>query len=206
MACTLSGNLVILSLLVNLVRCNASNTGHSLLKRSDDAVIQAAVVEQLVSKVQALEASLTAFQTSVSNIQLSLGRVNTLIAFDASFRAANVSNVRQGMTAQFDDVFMNAGNGYNPATGIFTAPVSGTYVFYIKIQTYAGLPQHLNLRDNGRDFGHAYGDDPNSWDMASTLELVHLNQGEPIWVWAGTDNEFRGSGVTRFAGLLIHAD
>jgi hypothetical protein len=36
-------------------------------------------------------------------------------------------------TLKFDRVVTNAGNGYDPTTGLFTAPVAGYYAFYLFI-------------------------------------------------------------------------
>ena len=63
------------------------------------------------------------------------------------------------------------------------------------------------MNHNGHAIGHVYGDDSNTYDIASTLELVHVVKGDQVWAANGGENSvFRGSGVARFAGFLLHAD
>lgn len=37
---------------------------------------------------------------------------------------------------KYDRVTMNAGDGLNPETGVFTCPVGGTYMFIIHLATH----------------------------------------------------------------------
>lgn len=52
---------------------------------------------------------------------------NDVIAFSA-YRSTSQS-LSIGTVVKFDKVWTNIGNGYNPNTGIFTAPRSGLYHF-----------------------------------------------------------------------------
>lgn len=38
-------------------------------------------------------------------------------------------------TLVFDVVIQNIGNGYNPRTGVYTAPTAGEYVFVVNVQS-----------------------------------------------------------------------
>nr|KAG5689367.1 hypothetical protein BaRGS_019741 [Batillaria attramentaria] len=55
-----------------------------------------------------------------------------MVAFTVRFKnddGANGIHLGQRSTLKFDYVIINLGNGYNPLTGAFTAPVAGLYVF-----------------------------------------------------------------------------
>ena len=55
-----------------------------------------------------------------------LGHVTGVVAFLAKI-AAFTGSPTQDTTIPFDVVDLNIGNGYDPATGVFTPPVSGIY-------------------------------------------------------------------------------
>ena len=52
------------------------------------------------------------------------------VAFSATYMTADHHGLGVGQTLKFDKVIYNAGNAYNPATGLFIAPTDGTYLFY----------------------------------------------------------------------------
>ena len=68
------------------------------------------------------------------------GRAEAMVAFTAKFRHTDVLHLSPGLTLKFDYVVYNAGNGYNPQTGFFTAPSAGTYAFYINVSWISTVP------------------------------------------------------------------
>ena len=62
------------------------------------------------------------------------------LSLDVSFNAQMTGHVplNSGDKLLFDNVISNAGNGYNAATGIFTAPHNGTYEFTLITMTNSG--------------------------------------------------------------------
>ncbi|XP_072534741.1 cerebellin-2-like [Salminus brasiliensis] len=62
------------------------------------------------------------------------------------------------ITLVYKYVFTNIGNGYNPATGIFTAPVRGVYQFSFHTHGAGGRTSGVNLYKNGHFVAgtHAY--------------------------------------------------
>lgn len=55
------------------------------------------------------------------------------MGFTARKKLADVRGLRLYETIVFDDVVYNAGDGYDPETGFFTAPVAGSYVFFLQV-------------------------------------------------------------------------
>ena len=60
----------------------------------------------------------------------------TPIGFSVGSSTADVQGLGLLQTVKFDDVHYNAGNGYDPITGAFTAPLSGTYVFFLQVRAH----------------------------------------------------------------------
>ena len=65
------------------------------------------------------------------------------VAFSATFMTADHHGLGVGQTLKFDKVIYNAGNAYNPATGLFIAPTDGTYIYiyyqcFTRTHTYIG--------------------------------------------------------------------
>jgi len=61
------------------------------------------------------------------------------IAFHASL-SSDIRGTTNRQTIVFDQVDTNLGGGYNGTTGVFTAPVAGTYVFTITFFMWYDLP------------------------------------------------------------------
>lgn len=57
-----------------------------------------------------------------------LGCTVSVIAFHASLQS-HLRNVPVNTIMKFEKVHLNKGNGYDPATGVFTAPEDGVYSF-----------------------------------------------------------------------------
>uniref|UniRef100_A0A8W8M0G8 C1q domain-containing protein n=1 Tax=Magallana gigas TaxID=29159 RepID=A0A8W8M0G8_MAGGI len=61
----------------------------------------------------------------------------SVIAFHASLRN-HLRNVPVNTIIKFEKVHLNKGNGYDPATGVFTAPENGVYSFAWSFLTSKG--------------------------------------------------------------------
>ena len=57
----------------------------------------------------------------------------------------------------FDKVVLNVGDGYDPHTGIFTAPVSGVYSFFLTQMSSDGARElWLSIRQDGSSLDSVY--------------------------------------------------
>ncbi|XP_070198648.1 complement C1q-like protein 3 [Littorina saxatilis] len=131
------------------------------------------------------------------------------IAFTAQF-SVDPARVGQKATLKLDHFVTNIGGGYNPLTGIFTAPVSGVYAFFLTIMSDNTKWIEVTLINDGvhLDMAHADGTPGQSFlDQGSLLVTVHLNQGSKVWnQQQGGASSLRGGAWTVFSGFLIRAD
>ena len=114
----------------------------------------------------------------------------------------------QHSTLQFDAVVTNIGQGYDPATGLFTAPVSGVYSFFLSAMSpnsHEDLMLAIVKEGNVLDLTYGEGStDVN--DQGSSLVTTHLATGQQVWVRQNGGDSVRGSYWTVFTGYLLQAD
>ncbi|KAK7101031.1 uncharacterized protein [Littorina saxatilis] len=109
------------------------------------------------------------------------------------------------------NVLNNQGNGFNPSTGKFTAPYTGTYCFtaslcgrsaghYIAVYLMVDGKQELYV---DMDF-----DNDGKNDAASLQAVVHARAGQSVWLQAnGGNNRFSSKSYSNsFSGFLISYD
>ena len=107
----------------------------------------------------------------------------------------------------FDHVETNVGNGYNSHHGVFTAPVSGLYVFYTSVLADNNREIWCELVVNGAIKASVYarGTDGRH-DQGSQALVIQLNQGDDVAVQnVAADDAVYGSTsfYTTFSGFLL---
>jgi hypothetical protein len=110
----------------------------------------------------------------------------------------------------FDTVITNAGNGYHHHSGIFIAPLSGTYAFTwsFRIQNDAYISTELIVNDLA--VSAVYFDaEPGVGGNNAGTAVVHVNQGDDVFVRT-TSAPILGDilsnqiGRSYFGGWIIH--
>lgn len=111
----------------------------------------------------------------------------------------------------FDQVLENVGGGYSASTGIFRAPVSGTYLFSLTILS-KGKAQyaHIQLMKNDTELGRAFaGSEVANWAQTGAIAIAeHLTEGDEVYTreFPGLTGHLLGENYCSFSGILLNAD
>lgn len=171
---------------------------------------------QLANEVQAL----TNRMNSVEMFQNECGcygRPTGNPAFMAAL-SQDLVHCSKGQPVIFDAVKLNVGSAYNNLHGIFTASITGTYLFTTTLSVQPNNSYHTAFVKNNatNEIGYLYTDPLNLWLERSTTVLVHLNAGDEVWMICLSDSRIEGDhnhgweGANDFhshiSGFLISAD
>lgn len=93
----------------------------------------------------------------------------------------------------FPVVIYSEGTGYNSSTGIFTAPTSGTYVFYFSVQSAYQKFIRLNivLNESTKVQVMTWYNSGSSVEIHQTgtnLVILPLRTGDRVWVKRSVDS------------------
>ena len=130
------------------------------------------------------------------------------VAFTVHFSQPTI-NVGTHNVFLFDTIVTNIGGGYNAHTGLFTAPVTGVYIFSINLM---GTNDHGELNvavdKHGSTLAILYTEgNSDRYDQGSTEVSTHLTAGEQVWVRHNQgDTYVAGTWWTVFTGYLLQAD
>jgi len=138
---------------------------------------------------------------------LSLDKVafHASLSYDKSIRGAT-----SGQTVIFNRVDTNLGGGYNGTTGVFRAPVAGTYVFsltfFMSYHTTDPSRGELHIvKNNGYGLRVFRELDTNIDEGTATgTTVLPLNKGDQVHVIAATANMFIvGNDLSYFSGFML---
>ena len=136
------------------------------------------------------------------------------IAFSA-YLGHSILHAAAGHTIRCDQVILNEGNGYNSRTGIFTARVTGVYLFTFNIAIYDKerwtwvklVVDSRNIVDAVAGAVHVY----SAHTMSGNTAIVQVNENESVWLeaYTGGDGELisdSNNQLTTFSGVLLYAN
>uniref|UniRef100_A0A8W8J637 C1q domain-containing protein n=1 Tax=Magallana gigas TaxID=29159 RepID=A0A8W8J637_MAGGI len=172
-------------------------------------------IDDIRNTTRTLKADIDQFQTdqwrlsaSVSSLELFRNNQtkcdpNQEVAFTAS--VTSYSSTWNSGTLIFDVVITNTGNGYNPSTGVFTSPISGTYVFYITAVEYTTQHLAIDIVLNSVSKVRAYCHNSAGYQTGTNMVVLKLQKGDSVWVRfaGGTGYDTEGVPLTTFSGYLI---
>ncbi|XP_065927336.1 uncharacterized protein MCAP_0864-like [Magallana gigas] len=163
------------------------------------------------SEYEQLKLSSAVASLEVANMNLS--RLNCDKSNHHAF-TAGISSTNFGWTGDtlvFPTVIYSEGTGYNPTgTGIFTAPIAGTYVFYVSVQSAFQKYIHLDIVMNGsskvRAMAYYSGSSSSIHQTGTNLVILHLQTGDSVWVKRGSGTGYYSNSipVTTFSGFKLY--
>jgi hypothetical protein len=115
--------------------------------------------------------------------------------------------VNPGSPMIWESVLSNVGNGYNPANGVFTAPIAGTYVFgFNTLMNFAATGEfRYEFFKNGALYnGVIRTKAASGWETIQGTDQIYLNAGETIYInySTGTGPTYIDCHYNRFWGRL----
>ena len=148
---------------------------------------------------------------SLRNRRLLENSVDTLVGFTA-YLNHNVDHLEIDQTVVFNQILFNDGDGYNHATGIFTCPVNGVYLFYFEVGSGSQHQIVAKLVVNGDNQVGAIADSEyHAYHEAqgSNMAILKLSAGAHVWVenYRWSDKFVEGDTTDRFttfSGILLY--
>ncbi|KPP65952.1 complement C1q-like protein 2-like [Scleropages formosus] len=110
------------------------------------------------------------------------------------------------ITLAYKTVFTNIGSAYNPATGIFTAPVRGVYHFSYYCHGGSTSEMSVNIYKNEQQMAMAYeGKSTDNSDNTSNAVNLQLEVGDQVYLrlLANTHVWDNSKGISTFNGMLL---
>ncbi|XP_060573409.1 cerebellin-2-like [Ruditapes philippinarum] len=126
------------------------------------------------------------------------------------FKAQDVTNKNpgDGGTIIFGSTFVNEGNAYNTSTGIFTAPVNGTYSFSLQLCSLMNNYFLTAIMIDGTTYATLYVYDKDAYPCDSTDTVAVLHEHSKVFVKcthrclnAVFEDNFH---MNSFSGYLVH--
>ncbi|KAK7499512.1 hypothetical protein BaRGS_00009164 [Batillaria attramentaria] len=169
---------------------------------------------QLREKLDAVEKKVTSLDKSAKDESMKIARLDSQISKQAAmvcFHASATDHITTDgeQTLILDNVSANVGDGYNPNTGVFTAPITGIYIF---MATAAPVdddsePSHIYLLvdDEIHAVASAYNTDVGS--CGTCHAAVQVSAGQKVWLESDDiPCSYSSSPHTFFSGVLVRAE
>lgn len=130
--------------------------------------------------------------------------IDTGVCFSANLSRHKVFQVDKAII--FDHVITNNGNGYDPETGEFIAPLRGRYLFTVTIRAQFCKQTTAEITCNEQMLGRVtaeYGRVDKA--SGSMTVVVELDRGDVVKVvhYSVKSGDYFGNGFTSFSGFLF---
>ncbi|KAL4222583.1 Complement C1q-like protein 2 [Mactra antiquata] len=105
----------------------------------------------------------------------------TEVGFSARV-SQHVKNLTAHQPIKFGNVITNIGNYYNPTSGMFFVPVTGTYLFYVNILSEANNNIETELVQDGSSLAEIYSGAGKFHGAGSNFVIANVTKGKNVWV------------------------
>ncbi|XP_048238275.1 uncharacterized protein LOC124135795 isoform X2 [Haliotis rufescens] len=162
--------------------------------------------ENINARLEDVERQLLAFKSTLleRRTPCTSKRSHEFVSFQVKLNQHKV--VQKQEVLKFDTVTDNKGGGYHATSGIFEAPVSGTYLFWANILGYNNGYLNIALIKEGVTLAIGYGLYEDKYSVAPLTFMTDMNEGEKVWFTKqqGTLNIY-GNFFSYYGGVLLHA-
>lgn len=135
------------------------------------------------------------------------GCTNRVIAFHASLKT-HLHNVPLYTIIKFEKVHLNKGNGYDPSTGVFTAPEDGVYSFAWSFITSKGGTVYISAVVDNKVQANTciYKQQSNHVNTSGHL-IYELKKGNKVWIktWFHVATFMYAGNFSYFSGYKINS-
>lgn len=132
-----------------------------------------------------------------------------VIAFHARLGPGHLRNVPVNTTMKYGIVLLNKGEGYNPNTGIYTAPEDGVYSFAWSFLTFQGGTVYIAAVVDNVDKIHTCINNQQSVHINTSGHLLYeLKKGNKVWIrtWHVPATSIHGGYYTYFSGSKLNSN
>ncbi|XP_062574642.1 uncharacterized protein LOC134236474 isoform X1 [Saccostrea cucullata] len=161
------------NIIQNSISVNISKTLEDIMSEVKQSKYEQLQLSSTVSSLEVFRMNLT---NNISDKSKKVGFSASVSSTDGSWNSG---------TLVFPSVITNEGNGYNPSNGIFTAHVSGTYVFFVNVQSYSTNDIYvdivLNRSTKVRAMAYSAGNGDYN-DAGPNLVVLTIQKGDAVWV------------------------
>ncbi|XP_046341251.2 adiponectin-like [Haliotis rufescens] len=177
----------------------------------------AAEISSLKNEMASLKAELRVSSDNLSILQnQSLDNMQLVMALASKSRKASFQVSLQlirspaNIPLKFSHVDYNAGSAYNTTTGKFTAPVSGTYMFWTHLEMWNSTSYtYVYIKKSGGVnivTGYLKPHTSSNYADASAVTVTHLDRGEYAWVEMSSFHFVYGDTSSYFGGAILLVD
>lgn len=141
--------------------------------------------------------------------QLTIGRIaNSILrpAANPCFHVFKTGGVPRNTTILFNNVNFNVGNGYNTATGVFTAPIGGIYHFKLEVllpNTYGEYRLYMSATNKNPRYAIFYQGTNNSYHTLFVEGIYNLSKGDGVYCQYTGPADAVGAEQNNFSGHYV---
>ncbi|XP_021466740.2 uncharacterized protein LOC110528885 isoform X2 [Oncorhynchus mykiss] len=163
-------------------------------------------VEELQTKNAALETKLSASESQVEELKRATAD-RPKVAFSAGLTdSGTVGPFVAETTLVYTKIFSNIGKAYNPATGVFTAPVRGLYyISFTAMSVQTSFYFYAYMYKNGQKIMYSQGYNAGGYETLSNGVCLELEEGDVVYMRIPASNRLYDNSNNHniFSGFLL---